>query len=306
MEVILLSTMEQEIHAIVKVRSSNLSWLILAIYASLRIAKRKILWNNLKIVSQLHNLPWLMLGDFNEVLSGDDKFGGNGVNLNRALEFKECLDECNMLDLGFASSKYTWTNSRHSTDLILKRIDRCFANLSWRTLYSDATVTHLPKIWSDHCPVLLELCRSYVCNLIKPFRFQTMWLLHSEFPLMVQHAWSENRGLHTAISDFVIRAKKWNSEVFGNLFTRKGRVLARLIGAQKALAENPNGFLIVLEKKLIEEYSLIMLQEEEYWALKSRLNAANFGDRNTAFFHVTTVVRRHINKIRCIKDSVGN
>ena len=231
MEVILLSTMEQEIHAIVKVRSSNLSWLILAIYASLRIAKRKILWNNLKIVSQLHNLPWLMLGDFNEVLSGDDKFGGNGVNLNRALEFKECLDECNMLDLGFASSKYTWTNSRHSTDLILKRIDRCFANLSWRTLYSDATVTHLPRIWSDHCPVLLELCRPYVCNLIKPFRFQMMWLLHPEFPSMVQHAWLENRGLHIAISDFVIRAKKWNSEVFGNLFTRNRRVLARLIGA---------------------------------------------------------------------------
>ena len=123
---------------------------------------------------------------------------------------------------------------------------------------------------------------------------------------MVQHAWSENRGLHTAISDFVIRAKKWNSEVFGNLFTRKRRVLARLIGAQKVLAENPNGFLIDLEKKLIEEYSLIMLQEEEYWALKSRLNAANFGDRNTAFFHVTTVVRCHRNKIRCIKDSVGN
>ena len=101
-------------------------------------------------------------------------------------------------------------------------------------------------------------------------------------------------------------SKKWNSEVFGNLFTRKRRVLARLIGAQKALAENPNGFLIVLEKKLIEEYSLIMLLEEEYCALKSRLNAANFGDRNTSFFHVTTMVRRHINKIRCIKDSVGN
>ena len=49
-----------------------------------------------------------------------------------------------------------------------------------------------------------------------------------------------------------------------------------------------------------------MLQEEEYWALKSRLNAANFGDRNTSSFHVTTVVRRHRNKIRCIKDSIGN
>ena len=247
-----------------------------------------------------------MLGDFNEVLSRDDKFGGKDVKLNRALEFKECLDECNMLDLGFAGLKYTWTNSRPITDLILERIDRCFANPSWRTLYSNATVTHLPRIWSDHCPVLLELCRPYVCNLIKPFRFQTMWLLHPEFPSVVQHAWLENRGLHTAISDFVIRAKKWNSEVFGNLSTRKRRVLARLNDAQKALVENPNGFLIDLEKKLIEEYSLIMLQEEEYWAPKSRLNATNFRDCNITFFHVTTVVRRHRNKIRCIKDSVGN
>ena len=51
--------------------------------------------------------------------------------------------------------------------------------------------------------------------------------------------------------------------MFGNLFTRKRRVLAKLNGAQKALAENPNGFLIDLENKLIEEFSLIMLQEKE-------------------------------------------
>ncbi|KAK7836079.1 hypothetical protein CFP56_023007 [Quercus suber] len=36
--------------------------------------------------------------------------------------------------------------------------------------------------------------------------------------------------------------------------------------------------------------------EEEYWALKSRLNASTFGDRNTNFFHVSTLVRRHRNK----------
>lgn len=79
----------------------------------------------------------------------------------------------------------------------------------------------------------------------------------------------------------------------------------RLNGAQKALANNLNDFLIQLEKKLIEEYSLIMLQEEEFWALKSRLNWAAFGDRNTSFFHVSTVVRRHKNRTRCIKDAMG-
>ena len=44
-----------------------------------------------------------MLGDFSKVLSIGEKYGGNQINLNRALEFKECLDNCNFLDLGFAS-----------------------------------------------------------------------------------------------------------------------------------------------------------------------------------------------------------
>ena len=32
---------------------------------------------------------------------------------------------------------------------------------------------------------------------------------------------------------------------------------------------------------------------------------AAFGDRNTSYFHVNTIVRRHRNKIRCLKDSMG-
>ena len=65
------------------------------------------MWSNLAKVAQLHNLPWLMLGDFNEVLCGKDKFGGRRINLNRALEFKDCLDAYNLLDLGFSGPKFT-------------------------------------------------------------------------------------------------------------------------------------------------------------------------------------------------------
>ena len=48
-----------------------------------------------------------------------------------------------------------------------------------------------------------------------------------------------------------------------------------------------------------------MQQEEEYWALKSGLNWAAYEDRNTSFFHVSTLVRRHGNKIKSIKNLVG-
>ena len=67
-EVTSLSSTEQEIHAIVKVSNSNHSWLFTAIYASRRSVERRILWNNLNKVVDIHNMPRVLAGDFNEPL----------------------------------------------------------------------------------------------------------------------------------------------------------------------------------------------------------------------------------------------
>ncbi|XP_050259191.1 uncharacterized protein LOC126704213 [Quercus robur] len=71
-----LATTEQEIHAVIKVISSNSDWLFTAVYASPRSAERQILWNNLNKAADLHSMPWVLAGDFNEPLLEDDKFGG--------------------------------------------------------------------------------------------------------------------------------------------------------------------------------------------------------------------------------------
>ncbi|XP_075659165.1 uncharacterized protein LOC142629055 [Castanea sativa] len=62
----------------------------------------------------------------------------------------------------------------------------------------------------------------------------------------------------------------------------------------------------VLALSSIEQEIHVTVKEEEYWALKSRINAATFGDRNTSFFHISTIVRRQRNKIRCLMDAEGN
>lgn len=301
----MLAATEQGIHATIKVCNSDLTWLITIVYASPRLVERKLLWSNLSQVALLHNLPWLLLGDFNEILCGNDKLKGRQINLNRALEFKTCLDNYNFLDLRFSRPKYTWSNLKQVTDLILERIDRCFANPSWRALFPEASVTHLPRVFFDHYPVLLELSRLPPTSSKKSFSFHTIWIHHPEFLDVVRRAWESESNLHSTIKNFVDRAKVWNRTAFGNIFAQKKMALARLNGAQKALSNGPNHFLIQLEKSLIKEYSLIMQQEEEYWALKSRLNWAAYGDANTSYFHVSTLVKRHRNKIRSLKNSVG-
>jgi len=106
-EVVQLANTEQEIHVEVKVFPSNLSWIFTAVYANPRYAERQVLWENLSKVADHQNKPWIIAGDFNEPLAEEDKFGGRPVNINRSLLFKECLDKCNMVDMGFNGLKYT-------------------------------------------------------------------------------------------------------------------------------------------------------------------------------------------------------
>ena len=305
MEVTTLSSTEQEIHATVKVRSSNFSWLLSAIYASPRHAKRQVLWNNLIKVAKLHNMPWVLAGDFNEPIIGKDKYGGRPVSVNRSLMLKECLDLCNMIDLGFTGPRFTWTKRRDIQGLIQERIDRFFVNPSWCLLYPEARVSHLTRCHSDHCPVLLELQPTVRNHRVRPFKFQRFWLSDVSFPKVVENVWGRIPGLTEAIDTFQHEATVWNKLHFGNIFAKKRKIMARLNGIQRAVAVRPLSSLLDLENKLLKELDVVLGQEQELWALKSRINWMVQGDRTTAFFHVSTLVRRKRNQILAIKNGVG-
>ena len=68
---------------------------------------------------------------------------------------------------------------------------------------------------------------------------------------------------------------------------------------------NPQVFYSILKNKLLEKLDTILRQEEEFWALKSQVNWLIQGNHNTAFYHVSTLVRRKRNQILAIKDAMG-
>ncbi|XP_065630930.1 uncharacterized protein LOC112006522 [Quercus suber] len=220
-EVTQLAKTEQEIHVVVKVHACNSSWLLSSIYASPRLEERKLLWNNLASIAPMHELPWLMLGDFNELLSNGDKLGGNPLNPRRVQMFKDCLDTCGMVDLGFHGPRFTWINKREEGHFIQERLDRGFANSEWRSLHPEAAVHHLARTHSDHCPVLLKLDDHGPSNLCRPFRFQPMWMSHPLFPNVVKDSWTEDGSLKLNVEKFTADVKVWNREVFGDIYHRK-------------------------------------------------------------------------------------
>lgn len=53
-----------------------------------------------------------MGGDFNELIDTRDKYGGRNINQRCAKSLIDCLNFCNLVDLGFKGCKYTWSNHR--------------------------------------------------------------------------------------------------------------------------------------------------------------------------------------------------
>ena len=69
---------------------------------------------------------------------------------------------------------------------------------------------------------------------------------------------------------------------------------------------HPNAFLVDLEGQIREDYLEVLNYEAELQATKFRYNWLIQGERNTTFFHTSTLVRRKRNLITCIQDNLGN
>lgn len=73
--------------------------------------------------------PWLVLGDFNEICSVEEKKGGASVDTSVCLRFKGVIDSCKLIDLGSTGPRFTWRGSQvGSYSRVFKRLDRALCN----------------------------------------------------------------------------------------------------------------------------------------------------------------------------------
>ena len=57
--------------------------------------------------------------------------------------FRDVLDECRFLDLGFVGSRFTWSKHFADDHSIWERLDRGVANANWFLKFLGTNVHHL-------------------------------------------------------------------------------------------------------------------------------------------------------------------
>ena len=227
------------------------------------------------------------------------------LDSRRSADFTDLISNHQLIDLGFIGPGLTWTRGTTTSSFKGTRLDRALCNAAWRLRFDGAAVMHLPKLNSDHSPLLIRTeDEEHLANKVG-FKFQAAWLTRTEVKEVGEACWKKQEPLGENIKAVTDSLSTWNKECFGNVFRNKRRLWARIEGVQRKLTERRTNNLLKLEKKLQRELDLILRQEELIWFQRSCEDWINSGGRNTKFYHASTIVRRSRNKIRALKNSEG-
>nr|GMD68548.1 uncharacterized protein LOC109191857 [Ipomoea batatas] len=139
--------------------------------------------------------PILVAGDFNSVLTQDETANYSVFSLQRSSAFADWIHSEGLVDMGFSGPKLTWVKGNQSGYIKGARLDRALCNFAWRNRFTDANVVHLPRIASDHAPLLIRVSLSDVPRRDSNFRFHAAWLVDRRFEGIVRDSWCSNRAI---------------------------------------------------------------------------------------------------------------
>lgn len=100
------------------------SSLISLIYASPQGSMREKFYHYVEDMASYVNLPWLLVGDFNQVIRQEDKRGGRPVGGVEVDRLKQMVESCNLIELEFGGPRFTWSNGQMGRNLIEQRLDQ--------------------------------------------------------------------------------------------------------------------------------------------------------------------------------------
>lgn len=78
------------------------------VYAKCDAIDKLNLWDDIYLLSQNMRLPWLVAGDFNVIMSDEEKIGGLPVYPNEYEDFAFCINSYELIDINFKGSPFTW------------------------------------------------------------------------------------------------------------------------------------------------------------------------------------------------------
>ncbi|XP_074299917.1 uncharacterized protein LOC141631098 [Silene latifolia] len=153
-EVDILDVSVQCIHSLVTDKVRKMKFWFTVVYGMNKAVEREPLWSSLRHYYLTVNGPWIVGGDFNTVLAGNERIGGAPITNAEMRPLLQVVHDCELADLGARGAFFTWTNKHETGSKIYRRIDRMLVNDECIIKFPNSYVHFLPEGMFDHYPAL--------------------------------------------------------------------------------------------------------------------------------------------------------
>jgi exonuclease III len=168
-------------------------WIFTGFYGNPEVCKRRESWALLQHLASFPTNAWLCCGDFNEILVDAEKQEGARPSWAQMEAFRNTLEFCQLNDMGFIGSRFTWSNKQSDICFMKERLDRVVANIGFASKFPQFSVEVLAARTSDHTPLFLSTHGGNARQRFRPrqFRYEAWWQKKQGFSQIVKQVWKE-------------------------------------------------------------------------------------------------------------------
>ncbi|XP_058756104.1 uncharacterized protein LOC131629335 [Vicia villosa] len=290
-----INSSSQHIHCGIYDTHGSFRFWLTAIYAHNQLELRRRLWNNIERIHSSQKGPWCVIGDYNNVLTVQDRIGGNLVTENEYEDLHNMMNITGLREMDSSGDFFTWFNNQ-SRNPIYSRIDRILVNVDWFQQHTDATLHILPSNISDHALLHLYVQKNKPQSRI--FRFSNHFTEIEGYDDIVRVSWRKSaRGRPLTILWFKLQRLKYALRTLNKPATDVKRNLvkcgAELLAAQNSLIQNKMDMHHIERVKQLTAEVIKWNQMEE-------------SDENSAFFYAYLKARKKTKSITLLKKADGS
>jgi hypothetical protein len=298
----MLECCSQVIHCEIFSKCTKEKFHLSCVYGHNNLAKRRGLWNSLMNWAGGIVLPWMCMGDFNNMLRTEERRSGRPVTQHEIKDMQECCEVSGLMDVNSTGLFYTWSNGS-----VWSKLDRVMVGPSWPQHLVHINALFIPPGFiSDHAASLTTIAENPSRGK-KIFKFMNIWADHEEFNETVLNNWHTNhRGcemfkLCKKLKSLKKPLKNLNYLHFSHIKERVVRAEEELLKLQRCLHDNPeDANLVQYVSSCKAATTKIKEAEQSFYLQKAKVRHVFNTDKGTKYFHALMrrrTIRNHISSI---------
>ncbi|XP_058775952.1 uncharacterized protein LOC131650248 [Vicia villosa] len=190
----MLENTDQFVHCEAYKENGDFSHYLTSIYAQNQLIHRKKLWEDIQNVGSIINRPWIIIGDYNNVLKITDRIGGNEVQEAEYRDLEQMMENLGLYEHETKGDHFTWFN-KQSQGPIYSRIDRALCNSFWFATFPDCVIEVMRSHISDHAPLKVNMVNQHgYVKKKRRFQFLNCVTVREDYMNKLSDSWQQPMG----------------------------------------------------------------------------------------------------------------